>query len=90
MALKAKIQGSEHLIVALEAKNWSNQQRFNKGSKNASKSEFSKMAWPGVEMIPTPRGIILHHAIASQLPYMVKFQLHTKIDQIRKIHIRPL
>ena len=42
--------------------------------KTFRKNEFPGMGWPGVENVPTPRGIILHLFPASQLPYSAKIQ----------------
>ena len=41
-------------------------------SQNVEKHYFSEWGLPGVEMIPRPRGSILHPSRASQLPYSAK------------------
>ncbi len=38
------------------------------------KVKFPELGLPGVENVPTPRGIILHLFPASQLPYSAKIQ----------------
>ena len=40
-----------------------------------SKSDFSNMGLPGVEIVPRPRGSILRTTRASQLPYGAKSDL---------------
>ena len=44
----------------------------NHGWKKCRKFDFSEWGLPGVEMIPRPRGSILHPSRASQLPYSAK------------------
>ena len=41
-------------------------------SEKCKEHEFSEVGLPGVEIDPTPHGIILHPFPASQLPYMAK------------------
>ena len=43
-------------------------------SKNYDYFDFFKINFPGVEMIPRPRGSILHPTRASQLPYNGKIK----------------
>ena len=43
-----------------------------------SKSDFSNMGLPGVEIVPRPRGSILRTTRASQLPYSEKKYVFVK------------
>ena len=38
-------------------------------ARNLRKVDFPEMCWPGGQIIPTPRGSILHPTRASQVPY---------------------
>ena len=42
-------------------------------ARNLRKVYFPEMCWPGGQIIPTPRGSILHPARASQVPYRAIF-----------------
>ncbi len=44
------------------------------------KNEFSEVGLPGVENDPTPRGIILHPFLASQLPYIAKSDFSPELE----------
>ena len=48
----------------------------------------SKMFWPGVEMIPTSRGIIFQYTSIPKVPYSAKIQPMSKIHLIRKVRVR--
>ncbi len=41
---------------------------YGKSENHAKKTDFLEIDFPGVEMIPRPRGSILHPTRASQLP----------------------
>ncbi len=41
-------------------------------SNNVEQIEFTELGFPGVEIVPTIRGSILHATRASQLPYSAK------------------
>ncbi len=47
--------------------------------KNMRKSDFSEMCLPGVEIVPRPRGSILHATRASQRPYSAKSDFSSKL-----------
>ena len=42
------------------------------GLKNVAEAKFSEGCLPGVDILPTPRGSILHTTRGSQLPYNTK------------------
>ena len=48
--------------------------------KNRRKNDFPEMCLPGVEIIPRPRGSILHTTRASQVPYSVKIRFSLKFE----------
>ena len=41
-------------------------------SENGRKIDFSKLGWPGVESVPTPRGSILHASVGPKRPKTAK------------------
>ena len=52
------------------------------------KQAQSEILWPGVEMIPTSRGIIFQYTSIPKVPYSAQIQPMSKIHLIRKFRVR--